>query len=200
MAFLLVITTLSALAEQSLLLNACNSIKESDKRLNCLNQLFEIKKNSIQNEGSYQPENQNPEIIALKKSFNDTQAIVNQGVSLKDYSRQLLEIAKAFQAYRTSKNPNQAAINGFRNALEAYKDAEALWESYIRNSRDGGIAFGKIFDYEMLGFSAIVMKYNIPTTTVIFRRSILLQPALIAIWEQAEVNYKKAVEISEKSN
>jgi hypothetical protein len=68
---------------------------------------------------------------------------------------------------------------------------------YIYKSQDGGILFGRILNYQLLGLTDIINTYNLPTTVVLFNPHVQISTALPIIWQYAENSAKEAFDIIE---
>lgn len=165
----------SVWSQSAILLEACNNIENSSKRLACLQEVMKEKSSpQLQQSVSF---------LSLKKSFTSMQGAVASGISLRNYQNLVLEPAKELANFK-SENPNvnAAAIGLLDKALAAYNDAETLWNADIYSSKDGGIFFGRILPYEQLGLGWIVRKYNLQTTTILLTASVSADTSLPKIW------------------
>lgn len=177
-------------AQPTALLEACNSIGDKDKRLLCFKELETLKGAGMKNSTS---------TTGLKNSFAAIAGAVNSGISYNNYKLLIVEPAKAVGVFK-QENPNvsKEVGNSLDRAVEAYNDAERLWNASIFRSQDGGI-FGRILNYERLGLTEIVNKYNLPTTKVLFNAHVSIGAALPVIWRYAEDASKAAFDAIEKN-
>lgn len=175
-----------ASGQSSILLEACNNLVDSEKRLVCLKEVFRG------NDDKFSQKNESLE--RLKNSFLGIQGVVNSGVSYRIYAEKILEPAQAIQIFSANqKGESSGALRSFQEALETYRDAEILWRAYITSSRDGGIFVGRVLDYKNLGLSYLIEKYQLPTTTVLLTSHVELQPSLRIMWARAESAFNAGV-------
>ena len=112
------------------------------------------------------------------------------------YQAIALEPSKAVSVLKaTNKNIEPDAMEYLTKSAEAYKDAEIFWRAYIYKSQDGGVMFGRVFNYRLAGLDWLVKKYQLPTNTVLFNENVPLNPSLTIIWREAEANASKAMEL-----
>lgn len=175
-----------AFGQSSILLEACNSLADSEKRLVCLKEILR---------GNGEKLSQKDESFErLKNSFLSIQGLVNSGVSYRVYAEKILEPAQAIQIFgATQKGEKSNALRNFQEALDIYKDAEILWRAYVTSSRDGGLFVGRVLDYKNLGLSYLIEKYQLPTTTVLLTSNVELQPSLRIMWSRAEAAFNAGV-------
>ena len=172
----------------SILIEACNGIKEDAKRLNCLQEIMSSKsQNFAQTDNGIQD---------LKKTFASISGAVNSGINFQKYQAIALEPSKALSALTAiNKDVEPDVIEYLTKSAEAYKDAETLWRAHIYNGQDAGIMFGRILNYRMAGLDWLVKKYQRPTNTVLFNENVPLNPSLSIIWREANANASKAMEL-----
>lgn len=172
----------------SILIEACNGIKEDAKRLNCLQEIMSSKsQNFAQTDNGIQD---------LKKTFASISGAVNSGINFQKYQAIALEPSKALSALTAiNKDVEPDVIEYLTKSAEAYKDAETLWRAHIYNGQDAGIMFGRILNYRMAGLDWLVKKYQLPTNTVLFNENVPLNPSLSIIWREANANASKAMEL-----
>jgi murein DD-endopeptidase MepM/ murein hydrolase activator NlpD len=164
--------------QSSILLEACNSIPDSSKRLLCLQELLKSNTN-------LQPR-KSPLYLSLKRSFTSLQGGVASGITFKAYQELLLESVKELANFK-AENPeaNTEAVELLGKSIATYKDAETIWHADIFKAEHRGIG-GKGLTYETLGLSPIVKKYELPTETLLLIRTIDPKAAMSKIWGVAE--------------
>ena len=172
----------------SILIEACNGIQDEAKRLSCLQEVISRKSATLtQTDNGIQD---------LKKAFASISGAVNAGINFQRYQAIALEPSKAVSVLKaTNKNIEPDAMEYLTKSAEAYKDAEIFWRAYIYKSQDGGVMFGRVFNYRLAGLDWLVKKYQLPTNTVLFNENVPLNPSLTIIWREAEANASKAMEL-----
>ena len=186
----LIYAVLPAYTQQSdtpnTILEACNAIVDSEKRLKCMQELIELHKKPIDNKAS---------IKELNRAFSSIKGAINSGISLRSYQELIIDPAKAVSIFK-SENPNTDTkiIDLLEEAINAYTDAATVWKADIFDSRDGGIFFGKILPYNQLGLTNIVNRYKLATTIVLSTDHLPLDQALNKIWLIADEKVTAAFE------
>jgi len=175
-----------AFAQNNTLLEACNSIDDKEKRFSCLQEIAALKSVNSHDANSFK---------RLKAAFSGIAGAVSAGISYKNYQSMIADPAKELGIFKQeSSNINPQALTFLDRAVSAYNDAERLWRASIFESRDGGILFGKILNYQSLGLSDVIRTYNLPTTTVLMNPHVSVQVALPIIWQYAEKTAKLALD------
>jgi len=174
--FLLLSFSFSAFGQSAILLEACNNIQDSGKRLECLRELTKNSKN----------DSSQVDYRKLKQSFISLQAVVASGVNLENYNRAILEPSKELAIFKSENpNANAEAIEYLENVVVAYNDAATIWRSSIFDTEEVGFFLGKQLPYEKRGLTPIINKYNIPTQSATFARYVTRDTALPVIWAWA---------------
>lgn len=179
---------LPALAQSSLLLEACNNIDDRSKRLACLQEATK---------GISQPVETKPTFQNLKRSMLAVQGAVGAGINFSIYQNLILDPSKELAIFK-SENPavNPEALTLLDKAVTAYKDAETLWHADIYSSQDAGIFFGgKVLPYDQLGLGGLISRYGIPTSSVLTVRTVNIGAALPMIWRFAKQSADAGFEI-----
>ncbi len=141
-----------AAAEPTALLEACNNIPNSAKRLECFEELF---KSRPQAQSSNSASKLREAIIGLDS------AIASQ-LSLSQFKALRLELAKQLGIYKASTNANSHVVDLASEALNAYTDAETFWSANIREGGSRGLLSPE--DMASLGMGSFIEKYKIPLT------------------------------------
>lgn len=204
--FAVLVLALSAAANAqapAVLIEACNSIADADKRLECLKAAIGAGGHSTQ----AQPLN------AVTRAFAGMEASLNAGISYNNYQVAVLDLAKAVAAFKQDSGETGASsAKLFESAVEAYSDAGVLWERsisfYARRGND--IAYAGGLPVSMNGLDWLVSKYSLATGKSDIwglERGLPVQSARAEIWRiarqkvaeaQAAANPKKQDEISAK--
>jgi len=179
--FLLAIGTVQA-QTPAVLIEACNTIAESDKRLECLKAAMGAGKAAAQ----AQP------LAVVARAFANMEASINAGISYNNYQLAVLDLAKATVAFKQdSGESGAAAAKLFESAVEAYSDAGTFWERsisfYARRGND--IAYAGGLPVSMNGLDWLVSKYNLPTGKSDiwgFERGLPVQSSRSEIWRLAK--------------
>ncbi|MBX7229629.1 MAG: hypothetical protein K1X48_08505 [Burkholderiaceae bacterium] len=172
------------------LLEACNNIQNSEKRLACLKAAANEKSKTTQ------PNN----LAQLKKAFGDIRASLDLGVSYNNYQTALLELAKAIATFkREATQKEKTGLEYFEESLNSYNDAGILWaksiEFYAR--RDNLLSYGGGLPISVPKINELVSKYNLQTVKADllgFQRGVSVNTSRSLIWakahEQAEEGFK----------
>ena len=183
-------------AQSDALLEACNSIEDKAKRLNCLKQLNSLQNNSVNK--SPDKTNQENAIIRAKGSFAAMASSVRSGLSYNSYSQLVLDPAKELGVLRaTAPALNSYVFDKLEESVTAYNDAARVWHAGIFKSQDGGIFFGKVLNPDRADLTSIVYKYQLYTTTVLMNPHLPYEQALIVIWKRAEDSAREAFDFIE---
>lgn len=182
--FLIVLSSTAA-AQSPILIEACNNISDNEKRLSCMQELIKGFSGVSSNDKSFD---------RVKNAFLGLQGAVNSGISYNAYAQQVVEPARALEIYKVSSNADIVVIDMFEKALQAYKDAQSLWRASIYESQDGGVFFGRVFNYRRSGFSGVVQKYNLPVTKILLNDHLSIDLALPLMWRQASEYNKMAID------
>lgn len=181
---------IGASAQSSILLEACNSIVDSSKRLVCLQELMNSRPAA-----SSQPDASGERV---RNAFLGLQGTVSSGISYSLYTQQLIEPASALGVYRASPKADPAAVEMLELALQAYGDAQTLWRASIYDSKDAGLR-GRIFPYRELGLVDLVEKYQLPVISMVYVNDHLpIDAALPLVWRQASDLTKAALQQLER--
>ena len=174
----------SAHAQPSTLLEACNALDDKDRRLACFKELSTLK--------STEALEASANTKRVKNAFAAVAGAVSSGISLNNYSALLLEPAKELEIFRQERPaPNQLAISLYEEALLSYRDAEKVWHANIFDSSDGGF-LGRILNPEYTRLQGIVNKYNLPTRKVLLSVHLPADTALQIIWQHARERVQTA--------
>ena len=163
-----------AVAEPTALLEACNNIPTSAKRLECFEELF---KSRPQAQSSSSASNLREAIIGLNG------AIASQ-ISLSQYKALRLELAKQLSIYRASTNANSHVVQLTSESLNAYTDAENFWSTNIREGGSRGLLSPE--DMASLGMGGFIEKYKIPLTDLNWNKWVSRSNGLTSIWLYAK--------------
>lgn len=178
------LVAMAATAQSSILLEACNNIADSNKRLACLQELM--------NSRPAASSQTDPSLERVKNAFLGLQGTVSSGLSYNAYVQQILEPASALGIYRASAKADPVAVGMFETSLQAYKDAQEIWRASIHDSRDAGI-YGQVLDYRRTGLVQIIERYQLPVTRVVGIPHLPAQSALPVVWRQASEQTDMAI-------
>lgn len=184
---LLVVSSVYAQAP-AVLIEACNSISESEKRLECLKAAM----------GTGNAASQAQPLAVVSRAFSGMEASLNAGISYNNYQIAVLDLAKAVSAFKQDAKELEAAGKLFDAAVEAYSDAGTFWarsiEFYAR--RDNGIAYGGGLPVSMNGLDWLVSKYSLATVKADIwgiERGLPVQSTRSEIWRIAKQKTTMAV-------
>lgn len=185
---LLTLSINDSYAQSIVLLEACNSIENNDKRLICLKELSSFQGKKSDKDSS---------LRTLKNTFYSIEGAVKTGISYNDYKTLILEPAKEVSIFqRENSEVSKEVFSLLDQAVAAYNDAEIIWRAHIYKSQDAGF-LGKILNYNTLELSGIVYKYNLPTRDILLSKHLPIDSALPIIWKHAENYVNAAFEIIE---
>lgn len=183
------------------LIEACNSIADTDKRLECLKAAM----------GAGGANTQAQPLNAVTRAFSGMEASLNAGISYNNYQLAVLDLAKAVAAFKQDSGEVGAEpARLFESAVEAYSDAGTFWERsisfYARRGND--LAYAGGLPVSMNGLDWLVAKYSLPTVKADIwgiERGLPVQSTRSEIWRIAKekaaaaknaANPKKKEEIS----
>lgn len=171
-----VVATTSLRAQSSLMLEACNALKDSVRRLACLQELLKSKP-----EAPHKSELRG--LSEMRRAFSSIKGSVDVGVSLSQYRSISLEPARALAAFQ-AENPSAPsdAIALLQRSASAYRDAQEVWNAAIFQSQDAGF-FGRVLNWRTAGLGEIVSKYSLQTTTLLMNDHLPADAALRRLWE-----------------
>lgn len=171
---------------KSLLVEACNAITDSSKRLQCLKAAI-----------SKQVNNDSQEVDELRKAFGKISAKTKAGINIRKYSDEVLDLAASYEAYKVSGAVDQRAAPHFEKAFDAYNDARTFWDSFIKNSKDvtfvGRVAYATFYPINQL-----TQKYKLNVEQVMLAKFVRLQPSLSTMWNIAEDEASKGFKLLEQ--
>lgn len=136
-----------------ILLEACNAIQESDKRLECLKAAV----------GTARP---NAPYDAVVRAFVGLRGNLESGISLNAYQAVLNELSRELAVFsREAGDDAKPAVAKLQEALDTYTDAATFWGAAIRfyARRDNGIAYGGGLPMQMVGLGWMISKHDLPT-------------------------------------
>lgn len=143
-------------ASSTILLEACNNIAESSKRLECFKAI--------------QPAERSPASGAkaeVVRAFTDLKSILNAGTSYNSYSTQLEATVKALGNYQASaqSDDDKRIAAQLQESIDAHKDAQLFWQRdiswYARSSNSTAYPGGLPIEYT--GTAYLVPKYGLRT-------------------------------------
>ncbi|MEJ5149804.1 hypothetical protein [Comamonas sp. MYb396] len=143
-------------ANNAILLEACNNIAESAKRLECFKAI--------------QPSERSPASGAkaeVVRAFTDLKSILNAGTSYNSYSTQLESTVKALGNYKASaqSDDDKRIAAQLQESIDAHKDAQLFWQRdiswYARSSNSTAYPGGLPIEYT--GTAYLVPKYGLRT-------------------------------------
>lgn len=178
-------------AQSADIVNACSSIKDKDKNLECINELSTpiatVPADVISG-------------VRVKTAFAAVVKGVHSGLSIGDYSVMLLAPSKELGVFKqASPTTDQRVFDLFDESLNAYQDAERVWQANIDNRDNNGV-YRKILNPQRSGVQEIVKKYKLPVKSVSSQQHLVFDAALPIIWQYAAERAAAAVEILEKRN
>jgi len=140
-------------AQPSVLLEACNSIGDATKRLDCLKAAAGLPQQSASHEG-------------VVKAFLGLHGMLESGMSLRSYEVAVQDVARELAIFKNSApSVDPAVIESLETALQTYADAGKFWarsiEFYSRRGND--LAYAGGLPVDMVGLGWMVGRYGLPT-------------------------------------
>lgn len=120
---ILIVLPISLQAQtNNIILEACNSISSSEKRLECLKAAVNSTDVALVKDRAF---------IPLENSFTKMHAGIRMGISFLDYQHALLDLANELAIYdKLAPGNSRAGVALLEQALAQYKDARVIW-SYV---------------------------------------------------------------------
>ncbi len=170
------------------LIEACNSIADADKRLECLKAAM----------GAGGANAQAQPLNAVTRAFSGMEASLNAGISYNNYQLAVLDLAKAVAAFKQDSGEAGAEpARLFESAVEAYSDAGTFWERsisfYARRGND--LAYAGGLPVSMNSLEWLVAKYSLSTEKADIwgiERGLPVQSTRSEIWRFAKMKAAQA--------
>lgn len=141
----------------AVLIEACNSIADAERRLECLKAAMSAGKQSAPAAPSFD---------AVERAYSDMAASLSTGISYNNYLHALLALGRELAAYAAKAPPEaKEALAKLEESLDTYKDAGTFWETAIRfySRRDNGLSYFGGLPVGMVGLDWMVRKHGLPT-------------------------------------
>lgn len=177
------------------LLEACNAIGDSAKRMECLKAAVGTAAGTAR-----QADRRQAAVDALKKAFGNMQAGLDIGTSYNNYQVAMLDLAKAVAAFRQDAGefaaPAMAPLNA---SLEAYRDAAVFWERSIGfyAQRDHSLSYAGGLPVGLTGMEWLVRKYGLATVRADllgFHSGLHVIDTRTTLWAYAGSKYNEALQ------
>lgn len=192
-AVVLFVTTSSFGQTPSVLIEACNAIADSERRLVCFKAVIEVN-NSKPNA----PDAKEVAIQAVEKAFIRMQSNLGVGISYNNYQTALLDLASPLGELRRvggTELPSEgmALID---QALETYADAAKFWHAAISfyARRDNELAYFRGLPIGLTRMDWLVTKYQLATVNADllgFHRGLQVDSTRARLWAiAAEISSK----------
>jgi hypothetical protein len=168
------------LAQSQILIEACNTIQDAEKRLECLRAAT-----------STAPAAPSKERV-IEDSFVGLHGKLEVGISLNGYNAALLDVGRDLAVYaRDAGEEKKPGLAKLEEALQVYKDASTLWAESIRfyARRNNALSYGGGLPYELVGLGWMVSKYSLPTGAADmlgFNRGISVDQSRRLLWLKAK--------------
>lgn len=169
-------------ANNAILLEACNNIAESAKRLECFKAIQPAERSAASGAKA--------EVV---RAFTDLKSILNAGTSYNSYSTQIEIAVKALGNFQSSAQTDEdkRAAAQLQESIDAHKDAQLFWQRdiswYARTSNSTAYPGGLPIEYT--GTAYLVPKYGLRTQKSDFwgiSTGLPRAQTLRAIWKVAE--------------
>ncbi len=166
----------------AVLIEACNSMQDSAKRLECLKAAM----------GADKAPAKRDLIDPVRRAFGNMQASLDVGVSYNNYQLAILDLAKAVSAFKQDAGAGGVDIaHNFDAALDAYSDAGTFWERSISfyARRDNEISYGGGLPIGLNGLEWLVSKYSLATSKsdmLGIHRGLPVQETRAVLWRIAK--------------
>jgi hypothetical protein len=137
------------------LLEACNALQDSAKRLECL-------KAAIGESQQKAP----AKFEAVTRAFVGLQGGIDSGMSYRAYQSAIVDVARELAIFARDAAPEHAAgVHRLQTALDTYGDAGTFWvraiEFYARRGND--IAYSGGLPMKLVGIEWMIGKHSLPT-------------------------------------
>lgn len=170
-----------AKAQPSPLLEACNGIQNSSKRLECFKEIFRTQAPAITSPSA-----------KLKDVVVSMDSALASSLSLSQFKALRLELAKELGLYKASPNASHKVVELMTEALTAYTDAEKFWTINLREGGSRGLLSPT--DMVDLGMGSYVEKYQIPLVELNWNKWVSRANGLSAIWSFAKSKTDQAIQ------
>ena len=179
-----------ALAQSSVLMDACNALSDKKQRLACFNELMSLKAASgAQSEAADK---------RLRSAFASIAGAVGSGLSYNAYAALVLEPAKELEVFRREHpGTSPVALQLFDQALLAYRDAQTVWLASVQHGHEGGSFGRRLLNAPEAGISDIVYKHQLPLQTQLSNKPLMVDASLSALWRYADQRARLAVDALE---
>jgi hypothetical protein len=140
----------------AVLLEACNAIQDSNKRLECLKAAM----------GVGVAPSKAPATESLERALTGLQSSLDVGISYVNYQSALLDVAKELAIFKKAAAAEFAGgIEQLEQSIETYKDAGTFWEASIRfySHSDNSLAYFGGLPVNQVGLGWMVSKHDLPT-------------------------------------
>lgn len=147
------------------LIEACNAVADSDKRLACLKQAFAAQTAAATPQAQSRDESKkatdDSALEQLKGKYLDFDAAITTGVSLRDYQAQLVTFSQAVARYKAATSAPLPVASKLDGSVTAFRDAAEFWEASIRfyARSDNRISYGGGLPIDMVGMRPIANAY-----------------------------------------
>lgn len=178
------------MAQSPVLLEACNAIQDSQRRLECLK---EITKNAQPS----QPKDDGTQRRIIQ-AINSLNTAIDSSVNFQQFQQLRLDLAKELGVFKSNPSHNEAAASLINDAVSAYTDSEMLWSVSLRSR----VSVFEIRHHDKLPVWDIASRYGIPTKRIgymgpqpeVFNQyGFSLSDGLKIIWQTARLKTDTAV-------
>lgn len=150
-AGLLALSPLAAFAQPAVLLEACNAIQDSAKRLECLK--------AAAGPAATQPAAHE----AVVRAFVGLDGALSSGMTIASYQAAVQDLARELALFKRDAPPAAApAIERLGKSLDVYGDAATFWAEAIRfySRRGNDLSYGGGLPVGMVGLGWMLTKYG----------------------------------------
>ena len=158
---LLTTTTLYS-QTSSVLIEACNALENSERRLACFKAAINVDNGKIQDSNT-----KTIAIQAAEKAFTRMQSNLDIGISLNNFQTALLELASPLAELKRVGGSELSAegIALLDQALQAYSDSAKFWQTSINfyAQRDNKLSYFRGLPIGLTGMEWLVSKYQLST-------------------------------------
>lgn len=136
------------------LIEGCNALQDSAKRLECL-------KAAVARPSAFRSN-----IEPLERAFLGLKSALSVGMSFNSYHSALQDVAKEIAVYEKDAGPEQGpGIVRVKEALDTYRDAGRFWEAAISfySRRNNSLTYFGGLPVQQVGLDWMVSKHGLPT-------------------------------------
>lgn len=193
----LIVTTSSFGQPPSVLIEACNAMTDSDRRLVCLKAAIDANSGKLQG-----ADTKYFALQAVEKAFTRMQSSLSVGISYNNYQTALLNLASPVAELKRVGGTELSAegIVLLDRALDTYSDAAKLWQTSITfyARRDNELSYFRGLPLGLTSMEWLVSKYQLAIINVDllgFHRGVHVDSTRARLWAIASERSTKGLKM-----